>query len=50
MGEAGAVQQVGPLDRAAGEKRFNCKFEEKTGNAWDARANFVSLVEFKLNP
>ena len=50
MGESGTVQQVGPMDRAAGEKQFNSKFKEKTGNAWDARANFVSLVEFKLNP
>jgi len=43
VGESGAVQQVGPLDRAAGEKQFNSKFKEKTGNAWDARANFVTM-------
>ena len=42
VGESGTVQQVGPLDRAAGEKQFNSKFKEKTDNAWDARASFVT--------
>jgi poly [ADP-ribose] polymerase len=41
VGESGAVQLNGPLDREQGEKEFKKKFKDKTANDWDNRGNFV---------
>lgn len=40
VGERGQFKNMGPMDINRAIKDFEKKFKDKTGNLWDARANF----------